>query len=389
MTSRLGPLYLIRGDDHGAIAARRARLRALAEAESDGSGLELLEGPEATPERTAQALASMTLALGRRVVIVDGVERWRAKDIEDHLLGAIAEIPPDTTLALFAREESRAKVPEALVKAVKGAGGQVAVEAAVKPWELPGWTREQAERLGLSLDGRASKAFVAQVGVRPQRLLRELEKLALSLEDPTPGGVGAPGGAEGSGRAAGPGGAVPRVVSEEDVLRLTAHSSEQRGYELADALLEGDRPAAMSLLSTLRAQGESLPGLVYAITRRLRDGVAVADRLAAGEAPAQIKDSLRPMPPRAAERFIAAVRQSDPARLRAALGVLADLELDSRGGSPLPSRARRRRTASRRTRWRCGRWKRSLPEEVLLAGEQRAPRGTSCGRRCCGAALRA
>ncbi len=331
MTARLGPLYLIRGDDHGAIAARRSRLRALAESESDGSGLELLEGPEATPERTARALASMTLALGHRVVIVDGIERWRAKDIEDHLLGAIAQIPPDTTLALFAREESRAKVPEALVKAVKGAGGQVAVEAAVKPWELPGWTREQAERLGLSLDGRASKALVAQVGERPQRLLRELEKLALALEDPAPGGAENPGGTGGSG------GAGPRAISEEDVLALCARSSEQRGYELADALLEGDRAGALSLLGTLRAQGESLPGLVYAITRRLRDGVSVADKLAAGEAPAQIKDSLRPMPPRAAERFIAAVRQTDPARLRAALGVLADLELDTRGGSPLPA----------------------------------------------------
>lgn len=324
MTAKLGPLYLIRGDDHGAIAARRARLRALAEAESDGSGLELLEGPEATPERTAQALASLTLALGRRVVIVDGVERWRTKDLEDHLLGAIGQIPPDTTLALFAREESRAKVPEALEKAVKRAGGQVAVETAVKPWELPGWTREQAERLGLSLDVGASKALVAQVGERPQRLLRELEKLALSL---------AP---EARGEAGGPGSGAPRQVSEEEVLLLCARSSEQRGYELADALLEGDRHRALSLLSTLRAQGESLPGLIYAITRRLRDGVMVAERLAAGEAPAQIKGSLRPMPPRAAERFIAAVRRSDAARLRAALGVLADLELDSRGGSPLP-----------------------------------------------------
>jgi DNA polymerase III subunit delta len=333
LTAKLGPLYLIRGDDHGAIAARRARLRALAESESDGSGLELLEGPEATPERTAQALASLTLALGRRVVIVDGVERWRTKDVEDHLLGAIGQIPPDTTLALFAREESRAKVPEVLVKAVKRAGGQVAVEAAVKPWELPGWTREQAERLGLSLDGRASKALVAQVGERPQRLLRELEKLALSLQEVPPGG-GAP---RGTGT---PGAATPREVTEEEVLRLCARSSEQRGYELADALLEGDRRAALSLLGTLRAQGESLPGLTYAITRRLRDGVAVAEKLAAGQAPAQIKDSLRPMPPRAAERFIAAVRGSDPARLRAALGVLADLELDSRGGSPLPAARR-------------------------------------------------
>jgi hypothetical protein len=41
------------------------------------------------------------------------------------------------------------------------------------------------------------------------------------------------------------------------------------------------------------------------------------------------------MPARAAERFIADVSRSDPARLRCALGALADLELDSRGGSPV------------------------------------------------------
>lgn len=316
MSANLGPLYLIRGDDHGAISARRARLRALAETESGGSGLELLDGAEATPEGTARTLASMTLALGHRVVIVDGVERWRAKEVEDHLLPELGRIPPDTTLALFAREESRAKTPEVLVKAVQRAGGHVSVEAAVKPWELPGWTREQAGRLGISLDGAASKAFVAQVGERPQRLLRELEKLALSGE----------GGEAGA-----------REVGEQEVLAMTARSSEQRAYELADALLEGDRRAALSRLTTLRAQGESPSALVYAITRRLRDAVTVARRLASGESAAQIKGSLRPMPPRAAERFIAAVARSDPARLKGALGVLADLEVATRGGSPLPA----------------------------------------------------
>ena len=43
------------------------------------------------------------------------------------------------------------------------------------------------------------------------------------------------------------------------------------------------------------------------------------------------------MPARAAERFVADVARSDPERLRAALGVLADLELDTRGGAPLRS----------------------------------------------------
>ncbi len=41
------------------------------------------------------------------------------------------------------------------------------------------------------------------------------------------------------------------------------------------------------------------------------------------------------MPARAAERFVADVARSDPDRLRGALCVLADLELDSRGGAVL------------------------------------------------------
>ena len=116
------------------------------------------------------------------------------------------------------------------------------MEAAVKPWELPGWTREQAGRLGLSLDGPASKALVAQVGERPQRLLRELEKLALRSGE-------------------GPAGTRPRARSAN---RRCCSSPPARpssaAYELADALLEGDRRAALSLLTTLRAQGESLAG---------------------------------------------------------------------------------------------------------------------------------
>jgi DNA polymerase III subunit delta len=320
----LGPLYLIHGDDHAAIAARRARLRALAESAPDGGAVELLEGPEATPAGTAMALASMTLALGRRVVIVDGVERWKAADVEEHLLAALSQIPPDTTLALFAREEQRAKVPDLLVKAVKKAGGQIRVEATVKPWELPGWTREQAAKQGLQLDNLASKALVAQVGERPQRILRELEKLALAVQAPASGS------------------AAPRSLGAEEIQELAAHSVERRGYALADALLEGDRQGALALLLSLRAQGEALPGLLYAMARRMRDGVSVAQRLAVGEPPAEIKSSLRPMPPRAAERFIAAVRRTDIARLQEALVVLADLELDSRGGPVLPSQRRPR-----------------------------------------------
>ena len=71
----------------------------------------MLEGDAATPAGAAQALAAMTLSIGRRVIVVDGAERWREKDVEEHLAPALAAMPPDTTLAFFAREEARAKAP--------------------------------------------------------------------------------------------------------------------------------------------------------------------------------------------------------------------------------------------------------------------------------------
>ena len=155
--------------------------------------VEVLEGEAATPAGVARALAAMTFAVGRRVILVDGVERWRQAEVEQELVPAMRRLPPDTTVALFAREEGRTKAPAAVHKAVKQAGGQIVAQATVKPWELPKWVREQATRLGLALDLAAARALVAQVGERQQRLLRELEKLALELDGETPRRVGVAG----------------------------------------------------------------------------------------------------------------------------------------------------------------------------------------------------
>ncbi len=307
----LKPAYLIHGDDHGALAERHARLRRLGESgEAGAGGVQLLEGEAATPPSVAGTLRAMTFALGRRVVIVSGAERYRDADVQSHLSGLLADMPPDTTVAFFAREEGRVRAPAALHDAVRSAGGQISEEATVKPWELPRWVREQASRLGLRLDAPAAKALVAQVGDRQQRLLRELEKLAMEAE---PGET---------------------TLDLEDIERRAAHSTQWRAFALADALVGGDGAAATLTYLRLRGQGERLAGLMYVMAQRLRDAHGVAVRLQAGESPAAVKRSLR-MPSRAADRFLADVGRADPARLRRALITLADLELDSRGGAPV------------------------------------------------------
>jgi DNA polymerase-3 subunit delta len=306
----LKPAYLIHGDDHGRIAERRTRLRALADSQSGAQGTEVFEGEGSSGEQVALALSAMTFAIGRRFLIVDGVERWKAADVK-LIEPALAALAPETTVVFFGREEGRTKVPDGLATAVLSAGGDVSEEQTVKPWELPKWATAQAAQLGIELHPAAARMLVQHVGERQQRLLRELEKLALEL---------------GADRA------NPVHLDAEQVEEMTAGSSERKSWTLADALVAGDGAAATRAYLELRAQGERLAGLLFTISRRLRDALDVATRLEAGESAAQVRRGLR-MPPKAAERFLADVQRTDVTGLRDALVVVADLELASRGGT--------------------------------------------------------
>lgn len=300
------PAYLIHGDDHGRVSERRARLRAVAEDESGPSGVELIEGAACTAEAVVGALSTMTFAVGRRFVIADGVERWKEADAAA-VAGPLSGIDPDTlTVAFFAREEARQKAPDGLHKTVKAIGGVVAPEMTVKPWELPRWAVAQARGLELELDVQAAKLLVAQVGDRQQRIVRELEKLSIEY-----------------GRGA--------QIGADEIEASCATSSERRVWALADALAAGDAAASSGILLELRGQGERLPGLLHAVVRKLRDALAVGEALAAGEPAAQVKKRLR-MSPRAADRLIADAVRRDVEAQRGALVVMADLELESRGG---------------------------------------------------------
>jgi DNA polymerase-3 subunit delta len=209
-------------------------------------------------------------------------------------------------VAFFAREDGRVKAPARLHDAVRKAGGDVSAEETVKPWELPKWAIARARELGVELEPDAARALIRQVGDRQQRLLRELEKLALG---------------------AGPG----AHLDVAEVEALSAPSAERRAWSLADALVAGDVQAAIRIYLALRAQGERVPGLLYWMAQRVRTAHDVAQAIDAGQPVAQIKRGLR-MPARAADRLIADARQAGAAKLREALEQIADLELASRGG---------------------------------------------------------
>ena len=195
------------------------------------------------------------------------------------------------------------------------------------------------------------------VGDRQQRLQRELEKLALEH------GAGA-------------------RLGVAEVEASSATSAERKIWTLADALVAGDAASATRALLELRQQGERVPGLLYGMVRRLRDALGIAEALAAGQPAAQVKKGLR-MPSFAAERLIADVAKRDVEAFRRALELMADLELESRGGG---GGVLSEDTAA--VRAVIGR--RELKGRVRPRGRgASARRGTSCARRCCDAAPRA
>ncbi len=84
------PAYLLQGDDEVKIDGWRSRVRQRAADDPDAT-LEVF--PDKTPvDEIAAALSSMTLAMGRRWMLVEGVERWKDKEVQS-VAEALAACP--------------------------------------------------------------------------------------------------------------------------------------------------------------------------------------------------------------------------------------------------------------------------------------------------------
>jgi DNA polymerase-3 subunit delta len=303
------PAYLLHGDDHARVGERRARLHAAAEREVGPESVEQLP-PGSGPAEAAGALSAMTLGLGRRFVLVEGVEGWKDAEVTDALVPALVAMDPETTTVAFvAYEDKRKQAPKALVTTVEKIGGTLVAEKALKARDLPRWAIGEAKRLGVELDGAAAQALVATVGERRVRIERELEKLALEH---------------------GPG----ARLSTSDVEGAVADAAERRVWDFVDAAMAGDREGAASAYLALRAQGEALPRLSGMLASRLRTALEIARRLETGEDRAAIAKSIR-MPPWQADRRIGEARDIGVGPLAAAVDRVAGLELAARGDSLL------------------------------------------------------
>jgi DNA polymerase III subunit delta len=165
------PVYLLTGSDRPKHTRALGRLRAR-------FGSESVETLEADTSSGADAVAACNaLGLfaaegGGRLVVVNGVERWRKADVEA-IAAYLCEPVPGAVLALVAQEALRSSTLVDLCKK----RGQVLHFDVPRPSNLHAWVGSEFERSGGKADADASRALVELVGDDVVALATEVEKI--------------------------------------------------------------------------------------------------------------------------------------------------------------------------------------------------------------------
>ena len=171
MADELRPVYLVAGSDRPKIARALARLRARFASEA----VDLLDAESTSAADAVAACNALGLlgADGGRLVVVDGVERWKKEDAEA-VAAYLSDPAPAAVLALVAGDMSRA---ERLREECERAG-QVLVYDVSNPKDPSAWVGAELARLGVAAGDEAAHALVEIVGPDVAVLAPEVDKLA-------------------------------------------------------------------------------------------------------------------------------------------------------------------------------------------------------------------
>lgn len=312
VAEELKAAYLLTGSDRPKIERALRRLR---DRFGDDS-LERLTADQASGEDAVAACNAMGLfATGGRLVLVEGVERWKAPDAK--AIGEYLASPtPDTVLALVG-DDIRKDSP--LAKACAKAGAVLVYEVSKR--ELPKWVGEQFARHGVRVGPDASRALVELVGDNPYALAGEIDKLALW--------------------------AGSDEVGEDEVELLVAARADAPPWALTDAWgrreIAGVLSACESILERSTRSG-GIPMLVGSLVAHVRR-VQTAHRLdEQGISPRDAMGALNARHPYVAQKAFEQARNFSADELRDAIVRLSDLDLAVKGGSRLPPEFELQRT---------------------------------------------
>ncbi|MGK2948504.1 MAG: DNA polymerase III subunit delta [Acidimicrobiales bacterium] len=242
-----------------------------------------------------------------RVVLGRFSEKRERGELVQPLVDYLVDPLPSTRLVL---EWRGGKIPKALGEAITRAGGQ---QVDTSPGRKAGeWINEQLAEADLKVDAEGRKRLAGWVGEEPSRLLGLVDLLRSTF------GTGV-------------------KISAAEVEPFLGDDGGVPPWDLTDAIDRGDRTTALELLQRMIGQGERHPFQVLAtlhthFARMLRlDGADVVGEKQAAEL-LGMKGSTFP-----AKKAMGQARKLGHDRIVQAISLLAEADLDLRGGKAWPN----------------------------------------------------
>ncbi|TIC84863.1 DNA polymerase III subunit delta [Nocardioides sp. GY 10113] len=236
----LGRVVLITGKEEFLAARTVADVKAAVRGHDPESEFSEAAAAELTLA-TLGELAAPSLFSSVRCVVVRGLE-----DLPDESVAGLLDYAagPAEDVALVLVHGGGAKGSGVLAKLRKAAGVTEIKSAEIKPWEMPEFAVGEAKRLGARLDKAAAQVLTEAVGAD----LRSLSAAVDQLTNDFPG----------------------ERIDEEKVRRYFGGRAEVKNYEIADAILAGQRERALGELRWALEAGTSEVYILSAIAAQTR-----------------------------------------------------------------------------------------------------------------------
>jgi len=312
MTETTIPITLLKGDDEVVL---RDAVRSLVDdlVGDEDRSLMVEEVEVGAPSDDGDPLlalvdAAQTPPLFTEVRVVLGrvTEKRERGELVQALVDYLQDPLPSSRVVL---EWRGGKIPKALTEAVAQIGGAV---VDTSPGRKVGeWVAEHLAEAGLKVDNEGRARLVTWVGDEPSRLLGLLDLLRSTF------GAGT-------------------KISVAEIEPFLGDDGGVPPWELTDAIDRGDRAVALELLQRMTGQGDRHPFQVLStlhshFARMLRlDGAEVAGEKQAAEL-LGLKGSTFP-----AKKALGQVRRLGHDRIVRAIDLLAEADLDLRGGKAWP-----------------------------------------------------
>lgn len=300
---KIRPAYLLAGEEPLLGDDAQATLReAVLDGIADDFNLDRLTGRSSTPESLRDCLLTLPVMAARRLVILtepEAARGARGKKFSQALADVLPNLCQQSETVLVVRA---AKVDKrmAWVKAFKDPAAIVECAPPKGRKAILAFTRDEAERQGLSLEAGVAELLEERIGPQLLLLRQELEKASLF---------------------AGQGEKIARSHVEAGASQV----AEESVWDLMDAIGEGRATPALTLLSRLASSGAAPQVVLGALAAHFRK----LARLRSGET--------IPGPPFAARKLEKQARRYTTRRLVSCLRAIHETDTALKGAAALPS----------------------------------------------------